>query len=387
MRPRSPSSTPSSATPQPDAHRRRDSRGARRGRRPVVFPELAVTGYPPEDLPLRPGLRPLRILDEIARATGITALVACRSSIATRERLRGASSGSWASGRSTPPNTGLDEHRLFAEAAAPALRCGEVPSADCEDVFAPGPPATDLARRRTDDRQPSASPFHVGKPRARGDAGHPCARQRGVPASAIRRRPGRACPRRAPVVLRRGEVVACAPGFEEMLLVVESTRPRRSGAGFATSAAELERSREEIPRAIVVDLPPARAAAGARRRDGRPVRARAGADAARARLGIRDYVGKSGFARSCSHLRWHRPALTAAPCADALGPDRVHTVSMPSRYLRGHTRRRAGGEREPRRLPGDPDRIVAFTEALALVSGREPDLAEENSRPASAGRC
>src|SRR3954471_768079 len=55
-----------------------EARGA--GADMVVFPELAVTGYPPEDLLLRPGfLRAARVsLDEIAGATdGITALVGC----------------------------------------------------------------------------------------------------------------------------------------------------------------------------------------------------------------------------------------------------------------------------------------------------------------------
>ena len=50
----------------------------------VLFPELAVTGYPPEDLLLRPGFvrAAERTLDEIARATrGTVAIVACTPSI------------------------------------------------------------------------------------------------------------------------------------------------------------------------------------------------------------------------------------------------------------------------------------------------------------------
>ena len=76
---RSTSWTLSSATSrQPGARRRRDSRGAARDSDIVVLPELAVTGYPPEEMLLRPGfLKAARAsLDEITRATeGITALV------------------------------------------------------------------------------------------------------------------------------------------------------------------------------------------------------------------------------------------------------------------------------------------------------------------------
>jgi NAD+ synthase (glutamine-hydrolysing) len=76
-------------------------------------------------------------------------------------------------------------------------------------------------------------------------------------------------------------------------------------------------------------------------------------------------------------------ALTAAICADALGPDRVHTVSMPSRYSSAGTRDDA---REVsvnlgvdfREIPIEAV-VEAFGEALAgSFAGRKPDLTEEN---------
>src|SRR5581483_7361272 len=88
----------------------------------VLFPELAVTGYPPEDLLLRPGFlrAAARSLGEIARATeGLAALYGV-----------------------------FDEDRYFAPGRELVLlRLGDVlvgPTV-CEDMWQPGPPATDLA--------------------------------------------------------------------------------------------------------------------------------------------------------------------------------------------------------------------------------------------------
>jgi NAD+ synthase (glutamine-hydrolysing) len=56
-------------------------------------------------------------------------------------------------------------------------------------------------------------------------------------------------------------------------------------------------------------------------------------------LGVRDYVEKNGFADAVVAVSGGiDSAVTAALCADALGPDRVHCVSMPSRYSSEETR-------------------------------------------------
>ncbi len=76
-------------------------------------------------------------------------------------------------------------------------------------------------------------------------------------------------------------------------------------------------------------------------------------------------------------------ALTAAICADALGADRVHTVSMPSRYSSEGTRDDAREVSENlgvdfREIPIEAV-VGSFAEALAgSFAGREPDLTEEN---------
>jgi NAD+ synthase (glutamine-hydrolysing) len=144
----------------------------------VLFPELAVTGYPPEDLLLRPGF--VRAAEEsltaIARAThGIVALVgvphfdrdlfnACAICAAGevkalyRKRFL--------------PNYGVfDEDRYFAPARDLLLleHGGTlIGPTICEDMWQPGPPATDLALAGAQLlTNISASPFHVGRDRER----------------------------------------------------------------------------------------------------------------------------------------------------------------------------------------------------------------------------
>jgi NAD+ synthase (glutamine-hydrolysing) len=101
-------------------------------------------------------------------------------------------------------------------------------------------------------------------------------------------------------------------------------------------------------------------------------------------LGLRDYAGKNGFTDVVLGLSGGiDSALTAALAAEALAPERVHCVSMPSRYSSAETRRDAERVAESigarfLELPIDPIH-EAFEHALADVfAGREPDLTEEN---------
>src|ERR687888_401 len=140
----------------------------------VLFPELAVTGYPPEDLLLRPGFlrAAARTLDEIAAETkGIAALVgtphldrdlfnAC--AVCVDGELRAIYRKQFL------PNYGVfDEDRYFQPGRGLVLlRGGEtlVGPTVCEDIWQPGPPATDLALAGAHVvANISASPFHLGK--------------------------------------------------------------------------------------------------------------------------------------------------------------------------------------------------------------------------------
>ncbi|HSS74841.1 MAG TPA: nitrilase-related carbon-nitrogen hydrolase, partial [Gaiellaceae bacterium] len=144
----------------------------------VLFPELAVTSYPPEDLLLRPGFvrAARRSLEEIAAAsTGISALVgvpwfdgdlynAC--AICADGEVKAVYRKRFL------PNYGVfDEERYFAAGRdLVLLRLDEalVGVTICEDMWQPGPPATDLALAGAQLLvNVSASPFHVGKERER----------------------------------------------------------------------------------------------------------------------------------------------------------------------------------------------------------------------------
>jgi NAD+ synthase (glutamine-hydrolysing) len=101
-------------------------------------------------------------------------------------------------------------------------------------------------------------------------------------------------------------------------------------------------------------------------------------------LGLRDYVGKNGFGDVVVGVSGGiDSALTGALAVEALGADRVHCVSMPSRYSSRETRADARLLAEnlgadSRELPID-DVQAAFAAVLAdSFTGRESDLTEEN---------
>jgi NAD+ synthase (glutamine-hydrolysing) len=101
-------------------------------------------------------------------------------------------------------------------------------------------------------------------------------------------------------------------------------------------------------------------------------------------LGVRDYVGKNGFGDVVVSVSGGiDSALTAALAVEALGAERVHLVSMPSRYSSAATQDDARALAENlgcdfRELGIEPV-VEAATAVLAeSFAGREPDLAEEN---------
>src|SRR5579859_2318183 len=144
----------------------------------VLFPELAVTGYPPEDLLLRPGFIQAaeHTVQEIAaETTGLVALVGAPQFDGDLYNACAICSGGEVKAvyrKRFLPNYGVfDEDRYFAPGRdLVLLRLGEtlVGVTVCEDLWQPGPPATDLALAGAElIVNLSASPFHVGKDRER----------------------------------------------------------------------------------------------------------------------------------------------------------------------------------------------------------------------------
>src|SRR5919198_3025602 len=201
----------------------------------VLFPELAVTGYPPEDLLLRPGF--LRAaehsLAEIARACrGIAALVgtphfdrdlynACAVCVGGEVRA--------IYRKRFLPNYGVfDEARYFAPGRDLfLLEHGDalLGPTICEDIWQPGPPATELALAGAQlVTNISASPFHVGKEREREEMLKVRARDNAcfvAFVNAVGAQDELVFDGHSAVIDDEGEILARAPGFEEALLVVD----------------------------------------------------------------------------------------------------------------------------------------------------------------------
>jgi len=320
----------------------------------VVLPELAVTGYPPEDLLLRPGfVRAAReAVDEVARGCdGIVALVGAPAFDRDLANAAFVCTGGGVQGvyrKHFLPNYGVfDEHRYFAPGRELVLlRFGDVVVGPtiCEDVWQPGPPATELALAgATLLVNLSASPFHGGKAEDREEMLVTRARDNAAYVAFCNLVGGQdelVFDGHSVVLDDEGEVVARAPGFEEALLVVDVDPTEAIGRRLRdVRRRELERSRSAPPAPTTIELPPTREAA-------EPVVAHLTPFAGELEqlrlalgLGLRDYVDKNGFQDVVISISGGiDSALTAAIAADALGPGRVHTVSMPSRFNTEATR-------------------------------------------------
>jgi NAD+ synthase (glutamine-hydrolysing) len=367
----------------------------------VLLPELAVTGYPPEDLLLRPGfLRAAeRALVEIARAArGIVALVgtphldsdlynAC--AICADREVKALYRKRFL------PNYGVfDEDRYFARGRdLLLLRLGDtlIGPTICEDVWQPGPPATDLALAGAHlITNISASPFHVGKERERQEMLATRARDNAcfvVFCNAVGGQDELIFDGHSVVLDDEGRVLARAPGFEEHLLLVDLDVSTVIGRRLRdVRRRALARERETLPAPDIVSLGIPGAA-----RDGRvltptvsPLLDELEQMRRALELGLSDYVRKNGFGEIVIGLSGGiDSALTAALAVEALRAERVHCVSMPSRHSSEETRRDARRVAENLgtrflELPIDP--IVGGLESTLAPAfeGRERDLTEEN---------
>jgi len=365
----------------------------------VVFPELATTGYPPEDLLLRPGFvrAAHESLEEIAGATqGIVALVgtpwfdrdltnAC--AVCADGRVRTVYRKHFL------PNYGVfDEHRYFAEGRdLVLLQLGDtsVGPTICEDVWQPGPPATDLALAGAQlIVNLSASPFHVGKAEEREEMLVTRARDTSAYLAFCNMVGGQdelVFDGHSVVLDPSGEVIARAPGFQEHLLVVDIELADAIGRRLRDARRrELERSRETVPQVTTLGLDPPAAHEDSTPAETVPFEPELEQMRLALTLGLRDYVQKNGFAEVVVGVSGGiDSAVTAALCADALGPERVHCVSMPSRFTSEGTRSDARRVAESlgcdfRELPIEPT-VEAFHDALrGEIEGGLAGLAAEN---------
>ncbi|TMM34163.1 MAG: NAD+ synthase [Actinobacteria bacterium] len=365
----------------------------------VVFPELAVTGYPPEDLLLRPSFVQAAQAKaaELAReARGIVALIG----VPWFERDLYNACAVCAAGEIKTiyrkrflPNYGVfDEDRYFAPGSdLVLLEHGGTLFAPtiCEDMWQPGPPATELALAGAQLLvNLSASPFHVLRDREREEMFATRARDNScfvAFCNAVGGQDELIFDGNSLLLDEEGHVLARGPGFEEALLIADIEPADAVGRRLRdVRRRSLARDRGEIPEVPVVHVGSSRGP----RAPVEPVVAPRLDELEQMRLalelGLCDYVNKNGFGEVVVGVSGGiDSALTAALAVETLGPERVHCVSMPSRYSSPETRADARALAENlgvdfRELPID-EIYDAHERALhESFAGRETDLTEEN---------
>ncbi|HEX6591760.1 MAG TPA: NAD+ synthase [Moraxellaceae bacterium] len=276
----------------------------------VVFPELCLIGYPPEDLLLRPSLegRIRRALERLAEVPGIAIAVGypgqrdgrlCNLAGVYRD---GALLAEYAK-QELPNFQVFDEKRYFSPGLQPAvfeLDGRHLGLTICEDIWHAAPAAAAKAAGAELLLNLNASPFHRGKQVERMAVVSARVQETGLPVlyvNLVGAQDELVFDGGSFVMNADGQVPCELPRFQENLALVEFGRD-----GFlpAPQAPRLT-DEAEVYQALV--------------------------------LGVRDYVGKSGFKGVVLGLSGGiDSALTLAIAVDAIGADRVQAVMMPYRY-------------------------------------------------------
>ena len=354
---------------------------AAQGAQIAIFPEMVLTGYPVEDLALRPSFQQASRAALAQLATeidpSIVAIVGYLDQVVTTDGAGkpqnkvavisgGAVKASYA--KCHLPNYGVfDEYRNFApgdETLVVRIHGVDVGIAICEDLWIDGGITAQLAARKPGlVIVPNGSPYERNKDDIRLSLVTGRARQAAVPLVYVNMTGGQddlVFDGDSIVVNAAGDVIARAPQFEDGIMLVDidvATRTSTPDVIISDDEVSLERTlvpgiahrlgdEEEIWNAIVV--------------------------------GLRDYVAKNGFTSVLVGLSGGiDSALVAALAVDALGPDRVHGVGMPSKYSSDHSladaRQMAANTGLGFRVVEIQKMVDAFIKELSLTG-----LAEEN---------
>jgi NAD+ synthase (glutamine-hydrolysing) len=365
----------------------------------ALFPELAVTGYPPEDLLLRPGfVRAAEAsLEEIARsARGIVAVVGTpyfdRDLFNAAAVCAGGEVKAFVKKRFLPNYGVFDEFRYFAPGDGIQLfeHGGMLVGVTiCEDMWQPGPPATDLALAGAElIVNISASPFHLLRDREREEMFRTRARDTAAFVALCNTVGGQdelIFDGHSFVIDDEGTVLARAKGFEEELMLVDidpsSVVSRRL---TDTRRRALAQDRGAVGPVETIHVGAPHEHSDTLERTLTPFCDDLEQMRLALELGLSDYVRKNGFDEIVVGVSGGiDSALVAALAAEALGADKVHCVSMPSRYSSDATRTDARQLAENlgcdfREIPIEP-MVETFAGALApSFAERDPDLTEEN---------
>jgi len=333
----------------------------------VLFPELALTSYPREDLLLRPGLhRRIRAAMEKLGQTvhGIALILGHPHSEGGKlfnacSLIREGRIEATYRKQQLPNYSVFDEKRYFSPGGE-ALVCdlAGIPTAltVCEDIWVP---STAVQARLAGARlllNINASPYHMDKPLQREEVLRASVKEGGLPIVYLNLVGGQdelVFDGGSMVMNAQGQIVLRAPDFEEGIYRVEiESQGEKSvrvlqGERVAPILAE-----EGVYKALV--------------------------------LGVRDYVNKNRFRGAALGLSGGiDSALTLVIAVDALGKDRVEAVSMPSPYTSSMSIEDAREQAETLGVGYHSISIErpveSFNDCLAEVfSGLPPDVTEEN---------
>ena len=365
----------------------------------VAFPELAIPGYPPEDLVFKPAFieANLRALAEVERAShGLTVVVGFidrRDDIYNSAAVLhdGARAGVY--DKQYLPNYGVfDENRYFqAGKEAPIWQIGDVTVAVniCEDIWYPTGPTTLQAFSGAElVVSINASPYHAGKARFRERMVMTRAADDVVCVAFVNTVGGQdelVFDGGSVIVDERGERVAAGKQFEEDFVAADLDLDGVFRARLHDSRRRKEKlGVERLSRRVVLPVVAPAVAAGLPAPASVTPLPRVAEVFQALVLGTRDYVRKNGFAHVVIGLSGGiDSSLVAAVAVEALGKENVSGVTMPSPYSSTGTRRDA--EELARNLGIDfqtlsiTDVFEAYNRTLAPpFAGRPHDVAEEN---------
>lgn len=356
----------------------------------IAFPELVMTGYPPEDLLLKKGFidANVKAVNDLAPKIDGPAVIIGFVDSSTRgiynaaaviykRRIRGVYRKRFL------PNYGVfDEKRYFIPGERPRIfRFGNVVFgvAICEDTWFKGPPISCMARMGAGlIFNINASPYHMGKIYDREDIVRKRIRENRTwiaYANLVGGQDELVFDGQSFVMDRAGNVVASSPAFEEDLLILDIDEKALMKKALDPDGASVT----NIAR-VLMD-----------KRPGKPagthpvVRLDPGQEVYRAlKLGLHDYVRKNGFKGAIIGLSGGvDSAIVATLAVDALGRENVTTVFMPSQYTSRESREdayRLAGNLGARIIEIPIDGMLAgYLENLkTLFAGMKEDITEEN---------
>ena len=371
----------------------------------LLFPELAVTGYPPEDLLLKPAFirDNLRALDKIRRGLKAPGMVTVLGFVDGGDDIKNAAAiihrgkilGVYHKRRL--PNYGVfDEDRYFQQGERPlSLRWGQlrVGVSICEDIWYPGGPSQEALQGQAElIVNLSSSPYHLGKSEQRERMLRTRAADGVAMVAYVNLVGGQdelLFDGGSTIYDPDGQVIARGKLFEEELVVADLDLEEvfRRRLHDPRSRKEKQVHAQEIDRTVWAQIPGAPPTPARRR----PILPKVLPRLAPAEevflalvLGTRDYVRKNGFSRVLVGLSGGvDSALVAALAVEALGRKAVKGVSMPGPFTSRGTRADAAKVAknlgiEFLEIPIGPV-FESYLKALKpAFKGRKPDVAEEN---------